>query len=347
MTLRGAGTTVDGMTQPFRFGVMYDCRMREGSGATMADVYAATVEQAALADRLGLDFVWFTEHHFIRDGYLPAFQPLAGAIAAVTSRIRISNDIALLPLYHPVRLAEELAVLDQLSRGRMEFGIGMGYVPEEFASFGHSVRNRVSLTEEAIEILRQAWSDGPIDFVGKRYKVQGVEVFPKPYQPGGPPLWIAAMKEGGARRAGRFGTHLLPQGTPEEVLHPWREELISRGENPDDYRVGIARSVLVTDDPERDWPIVRDAERYRMGVYEHFFAVTPDEYTWNRRDVSPIPQTWIVGDADHCVAELRRFREGYGITDVATAGLPPGLDPEFMGRNLERIATEVLPRLRD
>lgn len=325
---------------------MYDCRIRPGSNQQMADVYAAVVEQAALADKLGFDLVWFTEHHFVQDGYLPAFQPVAGAVAAVTKQIRISTDIALLPLYHPIRLAEELAVLDQLSRGRMEFGIGMGYVPEEFRAFGHDVRHRVSLTEEAIEILRQAWSDEPVRFQGKRYQIDNVAVTPKPVQPGGPPLWIAAMKTAGALRAARFGTHLLPQGTRAEVLDPWRDALVAEGRDPAGFRVGIARSMLVTDDPERDWPVIRDAERYRMSVYQQFFAETPDTYTWGTKEGGPIPQTWIVGSADHCVAELRRFVDEFGITDIATSGLPPGVDPEIMGRNLERIATEVLPRVR-
>jgi alkanesulfonate monooxygenase SsuD/methylene tetrahydromethanopterin reductase-like flavin-dependent oxidoreductase (luciferase family) len=324
---------------------MYDCRVRPGGTLTMQDVYRAVVRQAAQADRLGFDFVWFTEHHFVADGYLPAFQPVAGAVAAVTERIRISNDIALLPLYHPIRLAEELAVLDQLSGGRMELGIGMGYVPAEFEAFGHSVGQRVSLTEEGIEILRQAWRDGPVEIDAKRYRIKGVEVFPKPLQPGGPPLWIAAMKEAGARRAARFGTHLLPQGNRAEVLDPWRAAVREAGGDPDQFRVGVARSLLVTDDPERDWPPIREAERYKMSVYERFFAETPDTYSFGRRDQGPIPQTWIVGDADHCVAELQQFIEEYGITDVATAGLPPGIDPEVMERNLERIATEVLPRL--
>ncbi|MEZ5236680.1 MAG: LLM class flavin-dependent oxidoreductase [Acidimicrobiales bacterium] len=332
--------------QPFRLGLMYDCRVRPGSELTMRDVYRAVVEQAALADKLGFDFIWFTEHHFVADGYLPAFQPVAGAVAAVTERIRISNDIALLPLYHPIRLAEELAVLDQLSGGRMEFGIGMGYVPSEFAAFGHDVKHRVSLTEEAIEIMRQAWSDGPVDFAGKRYRISGVEVFPKPIQPGGPPLWIAAMKEAGARRAARFGTHLLPQGNRAEVLDPWREAVLAAGKDPGDYRVGVARGILVTDDPERDWPPIRDAERYKMQVYERFFTETPDTYTFARRDAGPIPQTWIVGDADHVVREVQAFIDEYGVTDIGMAGLPPGIDPEFMAANLERIATQVLPRLR-
>ena len=292
-------TAATGAGQPFRLGLMYDCRVRPGSSITMRDVYRAVVQQAALADRLGFDFIWFTEHHFVADGYLPAFQPVAGAVAAVTERIRISNDIALLPLYHPIRLAEELAVLDQLSGGRMEFGIGMGYVPSEFAAFGHDVKHRVSLTEEAIEIMRQAWSDGPVDFSGKRYRISGIEVFPKPIQPGGPPLWIAAMKEAGALRAARYGTHLLPQGNRAEVLDPWREAVLAAGGNPLDYRVGVARGILVTDDPERDWPAIRDAERYKMKVYERFFTETPDTYTFARKDAGPIPQTWIVGDADH------------------------------------------------
>ncbi len=323
---------------------MYDCRHVPGGDMTMTDVYAATIEQAVLADELGFDHVWFTEHHFLEDGYLPAFQPLAGAIAARTKQIRISNDIALLPLYHPIRLAEELAVLDQISNGRMEFGIGMGYVPKEFDAFGVPLRNRVSMTDEAIEILRLAWGEGPFSFRGKRYNLSNIDVHPKPVQPGGPPLWIAAMKEPGALRAARFGTNLLPQGRREEVLDPWRDAVNAKGEDPDDYRVGIIRSVYVTDDRERDWPKIREAERFRMGVYGSFMAETPDEYGWGSSD--GIPQNVIVGDATQVTQEISEFINTYGITDIATSGLPPGIEPEFMAANLERLASEVIPNLR-
>ncbi len=331
-------------SKPLRFGVMYDCRHVPGGDMTMTDVYAATIEQAVLADELGFDHVWFTEHHFLEDGYLPAFQPLAGAIAARTKQIRISNDIALLPLYHPIRLAEELAVLDQISNGRMEFGIGMGYVPKEFDAFGVPLRNRVSMTDEAIEILRLAWGEGPFSFKGKRYNLSNIDVHPKPVQPGGPPLWIAAMKEPGALRAARFGTNLLPQGRREEVLDPWRDAVNAKGEDPDDYRVGIIRSVYVTDDRERDWPKIREAERFRMGVYGSFMAETPDDYGWGSSD--GIPQNVIVGDATQVTQEISEFINTYGITDIATSGLPPGIEPEFMAANLERLASEVIPNLR-
>ena len=310
---------------------------------TMTDVYSATVEQAVLADKLGFDHLWFSEHHFLEDGYLPAFQPLAGAIAARTTQIRISNDIALLPLYHPVRLAEELAVLDHISNGRMEFGIGMGYVPKEFEAFGVPLKNRVSMTDEAIEILRLAWKDEPFSFKGKRYDLSNINVYPKPVQPLGPPLWIAAMKEPGALRAARFETNLLPQGRREDVLDPWRNELKAQGKDPNDYRVGIIRSVYVTDDKERDWPVIREAERFRMGVYNTFMAETPDEYGWGSGD--GIPQNVIIGTPSEVISQLKAFIDAYGITDIATSGLPPGIDPEFMAANLERLAREVIPEL--
>ncbi len=311
---------------------------------SMTDVYAATLEQTVLADSLGFDHVWFTEHHFLADGYLPAFQPLAGAIAARTERIRISTDIALLPLYHPIRLAEEMAVLEHLSNGRMELGIGMGYVPEEFAAFGVPLKNRVSMTEEGIDILRLAWGDGPFDYDGKRYRLRDVDVHPKPVQPGGPPLWIAAMSEAGAKRAARFGTHLLPQGSRGEVLDPYRAAVTADGRDPADYRTGIIRSFYVSDDRERDWPILREAERFRMAVYNKFMASTPDEYGW--RDPGGIPQNAFMGTPEECVTEIVSFARRFGITDIASSGLPPGVDPEFMATNVERLANEVLPQVR-
>ena len=332
------------MAPPFRFGLMYDCRRTPDSHLTMTDVYAATLEQSVLADQLGFDHVWFTEHHFLADGYLPAFQPVAGAIAARTDRIRISTDIALMPLYHPIRLAEEMAVLDHLSNGRMELGIGMGYVPEEFKAFGVPLKNRVSMTEEGIDILRLAWGDGPFSYSGKRYQLDDVDVHPKPVQAGGPPLWIAAMSEPGARRAARFGTNLLPQGRQHEVLDPFREAVASDGRDPTDYRVGIIRSFYVSDDRERDWPMMREAERFRMSVYTRFMAETPDDYGWG--EPGGIAQGSFMGTADECAAEMVSFARTHGVTDIASSGLPPGVDPEFMNTNLERLASDVLPQVR-
>jgi alkanesulfonate monooxygenase SsuD/methylene tetrahydromethanopterin reductase-like flavin-dependent oxidoreductase (luciferase family) len=122
----------------------------------------------------------------------------------------------------------------------------------------------------------------------------------------------------------------------------WRAEA---GPAADDRRVGIVRSWLVTDDPERDWPPIRDAERYRMRTYARFFEEAGVDFGLGRGG-DTIPQTWIVGDEDHVTAELASFVEAYGITDVVTWGAPPGIDPSALSASLERFATGVAPRLR-
>ena len=312
----------------------------------MADVYAQTMEQIALADRAGLDLVWFSEHHFVEDGYLPNFVPVAGAAAAVTTRIRISTDIALAPFAHPLRLAEDMAILDQLSGGRMELGLGLGYAPHEFAGFGIPRSHRVSYTEECAEVLRLAWSGERFSFAGKRWRFDDVLVSPQPVQRGGPPLWMASTSPASVERAIRFDTHLLPQGPRTIVLDPWRAAMREHGRDPDRYRVGIIRSCLVTDDPERDWPPLRAAERYRMKVYGRFAEEAGLGGQEMFKDEDRIPQRIIVGDVAHCVDELSRFVVEYGITDVVTWGAAPGLAPEAMTPSIERFARDVAPAVR-
>jgi alkanesulfonate monooxygenase SsuD/methylene tetrahydromethanopterin reductase-like flavin-dependent oxidoreductase (luciferase family) len=139
----------------------------------------------------------------------------------------------------------------------------------------------------------------------------------------------------------------LPQGPRARALDPWREALAQSGRDPADYRVGIIRSCLVTDDPDRDWPLVRAGERRRMEVYTRF-----REEAGGHGGVAGIvaeeriPQTWIVGNADHCVNELAAFIREYGLTDIVTWGVPPGMRPEQMNHSLERFARDVAPRLR-
>jgi alkanesulfonate monooxygenase SsuD/methylene tetrahydromethanopterin reductase-like flavin-dependent oxidoreductase (luciferase family) len=333
------------MPPPLRFGVAYDFRNPPDSGIPNPLLYAQVLEQVALADRLGFDLVWLTEHHFVDDGYLPSFAAVAGAFAARTSRIRISTDVALAPFHHPLKLAEDVAVLDNLSGGRMELGLGMGYASHEFRAFGIPRAERVSRTEETIEILKLALSGEPVRFAGKRFQVDGVRVFPRPAQAGGVPLWLAAQSEAGARRAARFGLNLLPQGTAAATIEPWRREIQARGGDSSALRVGIIRSWLVTDDPERDWPAFRAAERYRMVHYGQW-AVESREKVPAFNDPDRIPQTYVIGDAEKCADEVTRFVSQYGITDLVGWAAPPGILPERTNANLERFAREVIPRVR-
>ncbi len=330
---------------PLRVGVVYDFRNPPDSGLATPKLYEEILDQVAWLDGLGLDLVWFTEHHFVDDGYLPSWTPVAGAMAARTERVRFSSDICLLPFSNPIRLAEDLAVLDNLSGGRVEIGVGMGYAPHEFRGFGVPLPQRVSRMDEGLEVLRRCFAGERFSFHGTRYRFDDVIIRPGYVQPGGPPLWVAAMSSAGAQRAARFDAHLLPQGPREQVLDPWRAALGASGRNPDDYRVGIIRSCFVTDDPERDWPPIRAAERYRGQIYARFFAESGQQRSWYR-DESRIPQTWVVGTADQCVAELSHFIAEHGLTDLVTWAVPPGLRPEQMNPSLERFARDVVPRLK-
>jgi len=330
------------MPHRLRFGVAYDFRNPPGSGRANAQLYAEILEQIALADRLGFDLVWVSEHHFVDDGYLPAFAPVAGAIAACTSRIRISTDVALLPFHHPLRLAEDLAVLDNLSGGRMELGVGMGYASHEFDAFGIPRAQRVSRTEEAVAILRQAWSSEPVRFRGKRFQFDGVNVYPKPVQPGGIPLWMAAQSEPGGARAGELEMNLLPQGTRAGTIEPWARALAARGKDPRDFRIGIIRPWLVTDDRERDWPPIRAGEVYKRDLYREW-AASSRERVPDFADPARIPQTWITGDADHVEREIRKFVGEHGFTDLVTWAAPPGVSPSHTNASLEKFARDVMP----
>jgi alkanesulfonate monooxygenase SsuD/methylene tetrahydromethanopterin reductase-like flavin-dependent oxidoreductase (luciferase family) len=327
-----------------RIGVVYDFRNPPSSGIDNQGFYAEILDQAVWLDGLGLDLVWFTEHHFVDDGYLPSWIPVASAMAARTRNVVFSSDISILPLYQPVRLAEDLAVLDNLSGGRVEIGVGLGYVPRDFAGYGLPVAQRVSRTDEGLEILSRCFRGERFSFTGKRYQARDVIIKPDYLQPGGPPLWVAASSKNGALRAARFNANLLPQGPYETTIQVWLDELKASGRDPDDYRVGIIKPCFVTDHKERDWPAIRAAERFRMEYYAQAFKAAgrgapPDQ------DRERISQNWVVGDVDHCVAELSAFIRQYRLTDLVTWAVPPGLRPEAVNASLERFATEVAPRL--
>ena len=326
-----------------RIGVCYDFRNPPDSGVAHQSLYSEILEQVKWLDQIGADLVWFTEHHFVDDGYLPSWIPVAGAMSAVTSHVRFGTDICLAPFNHPLRLAEDLAVLDNLSGGRVEIGLGMGYAPHEFRGFGFPVSRRVSLMNEAIEVLQHCFTGEKFSYSGKRYQFEDVIITPGYVQDGGPPLWVAAMSEAGALRAAHYNTHFLPQGLKASSFDPWVNELENSGRQTRDYRVGIIRSILVTDDRNTDWPLIRAAEKYRMQLYQRFFEESGEGFGDSGESV---PQTWIVGNEDECVEQLVNFITKFGVTDIVTMAVPPGLRADQMTDSLQMLFTRVAPRVK-
>ncbi|MFF0633542.1 LLM class flavin-dependent oxidoreductase [Nocardia sp. NPDC004151] len=211
--------------------------------------YRAALAMAEYAERVGFAVVNVEEHHGSGTGWLPAPLLMAAAVAARTERIRISIGALIVPLYDPVRLAEDLAVLDNLAGGRLTVLAAIGYRPAEYAALGRDFARRGKLMDEALEIMLAAWRDEPVQRGG-----QSFEVTPKPFSKPHPHLLVAGMSPATARRAARFGLGLaLPLPAPE-VEELYERELIRCGTSgyihkpePD------SRHTLLHEDPDRAW----------------------------------------------------------------------------------------------
>src|SRR5260370_1334851 len=164
------------------------------SSRSHEEVYREAVEQVRLADELGFDCAWFTELHFGTNGINGAVLPFAAYIAGITRRIRVGTAVVVGPLYHPMRLAEEVSEVDLLSGGRLELGIGSGYRFDEFRGYNVEPAESRARFPEIVEILLKAWQGAPFSYEGKYYKIpDGIAVRPVPLQKPHPPLWVPAF----------------------------------------------------------------------------------------------------------------------------------------------------------
>jgi alkanesulfonate monooxygenase SsuD/methylene tetrahydromethanopterin reductase-like flavin-dependent oxidoreductase (luciferase family) len=185
------------------FGLWYDFRNPSQWRQSPDQLYRETLDQIAWSENHGFDDVWLSEHHFIEDGYLPSILPVAAAIAARTKRIRISSGVLLMPFHNPVRLAEDIAVVDVISGGRLELGVGVGFKHEEFESFGVPFKERGARTNQSLDIIRRLLSGETVTFKSEFFDFKNVKVTPEPVQKPHPPVWLGGFHPGcpAARRS--------------------------------------------------------------------------------------------------------------------------------------------------
>jgi len=241
-------------------GLYFDLRNPPRWRQDPARLHAFTLELCEEADGLGIHSLWFTEHHKFDDGYLTQPLTFAAAVAARTRRARIGTAVLVAPLHHPARLAEEAALVDLISDGRLEIGLGAGYRKPEYDLYGASIERRYSQTDAQVRALRALWGEGGVT--------------PAPVQKT-LPLWLGYLGPQGAGRAGRLDTGLLTANA--EMWPHYREALVGAGHDPSGGRMAGGIQGWVTDDPDRDWGWVSEHLEYQVNSYRRHMVDGTDQ----------------------------------------------------------------------
>ncbi|BBX55930.1 Alkanal monooxygenase alpha chain [Mycobacterium shottsii] len=309
--------------------------------ADHAQRYRAALDMAEYADHHGFTAVSAEEHHLAATGWLPSPLILAAAVAGRTRNVRISINALIVPLYDPVRLAEDIAVLDNLSLGRFSFVAGMGYRPQEYHAAGKDWSRRGALMDHCLSVLLQAWGDGPFEYDGRL-----INVTPKPRTHPHPILFVGGMSVAAARRAARFGLPFSPPMAMPELEAVYHQELARRNQRGFVYHPENGSTVtLLHADPDEAWSrfggfIMNEAAEYsgwkRAGVPRP--NETPAASIAELRGLDNVQ----ILTHDQLVGQLQRGRK-----EVVMNPLIGGLPVEVGWSSLRLLAEEVLPRVAD
>ncbi|WP_327233677.1 LLM class flavin-dependent oxidoreductase [Streptomyces sp. NBC_01317] len=327
-----------------KFGIWLDFRNPVRWRQPWEEVYEESLSLATGAEELGFESVWLSEHHLTEDGYLPSLFPALTAIAARTRDIRLGTAMLLASLTHPLRLAEDAAVTDLLSGGRLELGLAPGYRDEEFQLFGVDRTQRGARTEETVEILQKAFRGGLFSHSGKHFSFDRVTLTPAPRSPG-PPLWIGGGSKAAALRAGRHGLRFMPDlGTQPEILDLYRQTLAAHGHDPAAFGVTaiVTPGVYVCEDAEQGWEEVKEHYWYLLNTFQEWFG-NP-----GLPSVDDLPrELFLVGPPDVVAEGIRERVKPLGdVERVIFFGRAPGLPADRATRSLELFAEHVIPQFR-
>jgi alkanesulfonate monooxygenase SsuD/methylene tetrahydromethanopterin reductase-like flavin-dependent oxidoreductase (luciferase family) len=309
-------------------------------------VYPEALEFIEEAERLGIDSVWLTEHHFFEDGYLPQPLTFAAAIAARTRRMRIGTAILVAPLRRSLEIAEQAALVDLISGGRMELGLGAGYRVPEFEAFGEDINRRYALLEERAAEVKHLWEDGGFT--------------PPPVQRS-VPLWIGAHGPRGAKLAGKLGAGLL--SFSPKVQEPYRAALEEAGHGASAARLTGLANMIVSEDPDADWPRIAPHLSYQWASYARYGAegadtrsgkvATPlsaladevDPETLRSAGPAMVQPNFDVVLPDDAVRRIQAWLGDLPVRTVYFWASIAGMPDDIAQRHVELLATAVKPAL--
>ncbi len=326
------------------FTLRFDMRAPEIAPTTLVERYAAALDMCEWADGLGCASIVISEHHGSPDGYLPSPMVFAAAVAARTRTTRIVLSALIVPLHDPLRAAEDLAILDVISNGRLVLTVGAGYVPSEFAMFDRRLEDRAALLEEAVAVFQQAWTGEEFEYRGRTARIT-----PRPVQQPRPPILVGGSTKAAARRAARLGDWFSP-GAPE-LWETYRAEVQRlKGFDPGPEAMSGPLFVHIAHDPEDAWKRLAPYAMHEMNAYGQWWQETNDAGYPMASPYSPVADA----DALRATGMYPVLTPSEAVELAGTLGdtgmllfhpLMGGTDPELAWESLRLFETEVLPAI--
>jgi natural product biosynthesis luciferase-like monooxygenase protein len=317
------------------------------------------------AEDMGFDHAWAPEHHFTEYGFCASPMLTLAAMASVTKRIRLGTGVVVLPFNDPVRIAEEGAMLDLMSDGRLDLGVGRGFQPVEFSGFGVDQAKSHEKLIEALQIIERAWTCETVAFKGKHFDIAEHAVRPQPIQQPHPPIWLAAVTGPSFEMAGTRGYNLLCSLVPgfhgvltAEYLHTYRRALMTSGHDPTKKQIGalcMAYCAETTAQARQDFaePVLwcfRQIENYIPAHSAAQPAETYEEYERIRRFAHTInwnellkARALVCGNPEDCIKQIEEMRTQHGFTQLICWTRLAGLEHRKVLRSMELMSKHVLP----
>lgn len=332
------------MTGKLTFGYLYDFRNPEQWRRPWEDVYAEDLEAAAWTEEVGFEGAWVPEHHLADDGYIPSPLVALSAIAARTSRMKIGSAIALAPLHNPVRFAEDCAVLDIISRGRLEVGVAIGYRQRETAAFGVDFTRRGKLFDEWLQIVTRLWAGEEVDFEGQFFSIKGAKVMP-PAPRGRIPLFVGGFTEKAMERVARYGDGFIGSGDLGDM---YAEKLSEQGKDLGSAKVRTTDLfMVVAKDPAQAMEELAPYYHHVNNSYGEWFKEGKGQDFGDGLDAMTLDQFKASGilqilTPDDAIARFKSMRERMPLDHVMMMK-PPGLPAERFQHYAQTFADEVIP----
>ena len=339
-------------------GLLFSFRNPAFNRVPWTQTYSSELDLAVAAEGMGYDHVWLSEHHFVDDGYSPSLLPIAAAIAARTTTIRIGTYVLLLPLHNPVRVAEDAATVDVISNGRFDLGMSLGYRPGEFTGMGIPSNERAARFQEALPLIQQLLAGETVSLDGRFNQIKDVKIVPPPVQSNFP-IWVGARGDKALDRAARLGCHLASIGGLGH-RDKYLEALKKHGRKAADHHVGQLMVCYVADTTKQAWEDCAEPLHHTIREYQNWAEESGDKTGDGGAEMAvPSPKEIkaaqaceffgrpaIIGDAKTVLEGLRAFYEVTPGSHFVLIMALPGADPARTRKSMELFASQVAPELK-